>query len=55
VIAAGAALGSQYAVVERNSRFLNYAVHAGLVLPLGSLVVRAVRRGRQSRSRARSS
>lgn len=54
LVGLGAALGSQYSLVERYSRFLNYAVYAALALLLLWLVVRAVRRGRQRRSTAES-
>ena len=46
LICVGAALGSQYALVDRYSRFLNYAVYAVLALLLGWLVVRSLRRRR---------
>ena len=52
LISLGAVLGSQYALVERYSRFLNYAVYGALAVVVGWLVLRAVRRSRQ---RARSS
>ena len=55
LISLGAVLRSEYALVERYSRFLNYAVWAVVVLFVGWLVVRAVRRARQSRSPAQSS
>jgi membrane protein DedA with SNARE-associated domain len=47
LISLGAALGSQYALVERYSRFLNYAVYGALAGVVGWLVLRAVRRSRQ--------
>jgi hypothetical protein len=46
LISIGAALGSQYALVERYSRFLNYAVYATLAVLVGWLVLRALRRRR---------
>ena len=55
LIGLGAGLGSQYALVERYSRFLNYAVYAALALFVGWLVLRAVRRSRQGDSAARAS
>lgn len=50
LIGLGAALGSQYALVERYSQFLNYAVYAALAAFLGWLVLRAARRSRQRES-----
>lgn len=54
LIGLGAALGSQYALVERYSRFLNYAVYAVLAVFVGWLVLRARRRRRHRRSPART-
>ena len=42
----GAALGTQYALVERYSRFLNYAVYAALAGLVVWLIVRRVRKNR---------
>ena len=46
----GALLGTQYRLIDEYSRFLNYAVYAGLVFAVGALVVRGARRRRNSRS-----
>nr|WP_294693371.1 DedA family protein [uncultured Friedmanniella sp.] len=46
LLGAGAALGSRYATVERYSNVLNYLVWAVVVLLVGWLVVRRVRRRR---------
>jgi len=40
----GAALGSQYALVDRYSNYLNYAVYLAAVVFIGFLIVRAIRR-----------
>jgi membrane protein DedA with SNARE-associated domain len=45
LVSLGVALGTQYALVERYSRFLNYAVYAALAVLIGWLIVRRVRRG----------
>lgn len=50
LIGLGALLGAQYRLIEEYSRVLNYAVYAALVLVLGSLIVRGVRRRRDRRS-----
>jgi membrane protein DedA with SNARE-associated domain len=55
LISLGAALGSQYALVERYSRFLNYAVYAALAVLVAWLVLRALRRKRPTGSPSRSS
>lgn len=47
LIGLGVALGTQYALVEQYSRYLNYAVYAVLAGLLVGLVVRRVRRARQ--------
>ena len=49
LIGLGAALGTQYALVERYSRFLNYALYAVLAGLLVALVVRRIRRARRPR------
>lgn len=49
----GAALGTQYALVERYSHVLDYVVYAALAVLVGWLVVRAVRRRRAAASEAR--
>jgi membrane protein DedA with SNARE-associated domain len=46
LIALGAALGTQYALVQQYSRFLNYAVYAVLAGLVIALIVRRVRRSR---------
>jgi membrane protein DedA with SNARE-associated domain len=46
LISLGAALGTQYGLVQQYSRFLNYAVWAALVGFVVWLVVRRIRRGR---------
>ena len=48
LIGAGAALGTRYATVERYADVLNYLVWAVLVLLVGWLVIRRVRRNRDS-------
>ena len=45
LVGMGAALGTQYALVERYSHVLDYVVYAALAALLGWLVVRRVRRG----------
>jgi len=55
LIGLGAVLGTQYALVERYSRFLDYAIYAALALVGGWLVLRAVRRRQQRRPAVRSS
>jgi membrane protein DedA with SNARE-associated domain len=47
LIGLGAALGTQYDLVNRYSRFLNYAVYAVLVGLIVWLIIRRARRGRQ--------
>ena len=44
----GAALGSQYALVDRYSNYLNYAVYLAAVVFIGFLIVRAIRRRSQA-------
>lgn len=46
LILAGAALGGQYAMVERYSQVLNYLVYAAIAVLVAGLVVRRVRRAR---------
>lgn len=46
LLSLGALLGRQYTMVEQYSRYLNYAVYAGLALFVAWLVVRFVRRKR---------
>ncbi|MET4541374.1 membrane protein DedA with SNARE-associated domain [Arthrobacter bambusae] len=48
LIGLGALLGKQYHLVDQYSRFLNYAVYAGLAAFIAWLVVRRVRRGKES-------
>ena len=43
LIALGAALGTQYELVERYSQYLNYAVYAAVAVGIALLVVRRVR------------
>jgi membrane protein DedA with SNARE-associated domain len=43
LIALGAALGTQYELVERYSRYLNYAVYAAVAVGIALLIVRRVR------------
>ena len=50
LILLGAWLGTQYQLVERYSRFLNYAVWAALAAFVVWLIVRRVRKGAQTRS-----
>ena len=50
LIGLGYAVGSQYQVIEQYSRFLNYAVYAGLGLMVVWLVVRRVRRSKKAGS-----
>jgi membrane protein DedA with SNARE-associated domain len=50
LISLGALLGTQYRLIDQYSRFLNYAVYAALAFAVGSLVVRGLRRRRNSRS-----
>jgi membrane protein DedA with SNARE-associated domain len=50
LIGLGAALGTQHALVERYSRFLNYALFAVLAALVVWLVVRRVRRSRTARA-----
>ncbi len=49
LIGLGYALGSQYQAIEQYSRFLNYAVYATLVLTVGWLVARSVRRNKATK------
>ncbi len=46
LIGLGAALGEQHHLVEQYSRYLNYAIYAGLAAFVGWLIVRKVRRHR---------
>ncbi|MDR6436822.1 membrane protein DedA with SNARE-associated domain [Paenarthrobacter nicotinovorans] len=46
LIGLGALLGKQYHLVDQYSRFLNYAVYAGIAGFIAWLVVRRVRRGK---------
>jgi membrane protein DedA with SNARE-associated domain len=46
LIALGAALGTQYEVINRYSHYLDYAVYAAVAVVVGLLVRRRVRRGR---------
>jgi membrane protein DedA with SNARE-associated domain len=48
LIGLGAALGTQYKLIDRYSSYLNYAVYAAFAGILVWLVIRRVRRGRQS-------
>ena len=48
LLGAGAALGSRYGTVQRYADVLNYLVWAVVVLLIGWLVVRRLRRGRDS-------
>ena len=50
LIGLGALLGAQYRLIDEYSRFLNYAVYAALAIVVGSLIVRGLRRRRNSRS-----
>ena len=43
LIALGAALGTQYELVERYSQYLNYAVYAAVAVGIALLIVRRVR------------
>ena len=47
LIALGAALGTQYELVERYSQYLNYAVYAAVAVGIALLIVRRVRGGNQ--------
>ncbi|WP_275775592.1 DedA family protein [Paenarthrobacter sp. Y-19] len=51
LIGLGSLLGKQYHLIDQYSRFLNYAVYAALAVFLGWLVIRNVRRRRQSADR----
>ena len=46
LVSLGAALGTQYELVERYSKYLNYAVYAGIAAVIVWLIVRRVRRNR---------
>ncbi|WP_429387755.1 DedA family protein [Paenarthrobacter sp. TE4293] len=48
LIGLGALLGKQYHLVDQYSRFLNYAVYVGLAAVVVWLIVRRVRRGKQT-------
>lgn len=50
LISLGALLGAQYRLIDEYSRFLNYAVYAALAFVVASLIVRGLRRRRNSRS-----
>ena len=50
LIGLGALLGIQYRLIGEYSRFLNYALYAALAVVVGSLIVRSIRRWRNSRS-----
>jgi membrane protein DedA with SNARE-associated domain len=50
LIGLGALLGAQYRLIDQYSRLLNLAVYAGLAGFVGWLIVRGVRRRRNSRS-----
>lgn len=49
LIGLGAALGSQYALIDTYSSYLNDAVYLAIVVGIGALVVRRVRRRRGER------
>jgi membrane protein DedA with SNARE-associated domain len=46
LIGLGAALGTQYEIIEKYSDYLNYAVYAAIVAVVGWLVIRRIRRRR---------
>lgn len=46
LIGLGAALGTQYELIEKYSDYLNYAVYAAIVAVVGWLVIRRIRRRR---------
>lgn len=46
LILLGAALGRQYELIDQYSQYLNYAVYAAIVVTIGLLVVRRIRRRR---------
>ncbi|MCD4851952.1 DedA family protein [Arthrobacter sp. AK01] len=48
LIGLGALLGKQYHLVDQYSRFLNYAVYAGVAAFVAWLIVRKVRRGKEN-------
>jgi len=48
LIGAGALLGQQYHLVDQYSQFLNYAVYAALAAFIGWLVIRRVRKRKES-------
>ena len=50
LIGLGALLGAQYRLIDEYSRFLNLAVYAALAVVVGSLILRGLRRRRNSRS-----
>lgn len=52
LLSLGALLGAQYRLIDEYSRFLNFAVYAALAAVVGSLILRGVRRRRNSRSGA---
>ena len=54
LVGVGAALGTQYALVERYSHVLDYAVYAALAAFVAWLVVRRLRRGPAARSSSSS-
>lgn len=51
LIGLGALLGSQYGLIDKYSRFLNYAVYAAVAAVVGWLMVRNVRRRRNRTGR----
>lgn len=55
LIGLGYLLGTQYRLIEEYSRFLNYAVYAGLAIAVVLLVVRRARRAKADRAGAGSS
>lgn len=55
LIGLGYLLGTQYRLIEEYSRFLNYAVYAGLAIAVVLLVVRRTRRAKTDRAGAGSS
>lgn len=48
LVGLGALLGTQYKLVEQYSQWLNYAVYAAIVIAIGLLVVRRIRRRRST-------
>ncbi|MET3768629.1 membrane protein DedA with SNARE-associated domain [Marisediminicola sp. UYEF4] len=48
LIGLGAALGTQYALIDKYSQYLNYSAYAAIVVVIALLIVRRIRRSRGS-------